>query len=67
MHTTYTLAELARLAEHEHFNLILDEAGVPNPPIPEPRRPKWSEGQEFNASKFSATAYRRYEAEFFKR
>lgn len=67
MHTTYTLAELASLAEHEDFNFILDEAGVPNPPVPEPRRGKWSEGQEFDASKFDSAAYEKYEVEFFKR
>jgi len=67
MHTTYMLAELARLAEQEHFNLTLDEAGIPNPPVPQPRRRKWSEGQEFDASKFNAAAYEKYEAEFFKR
>jgi hypothetical protein len=66
MHTTYTIAELARLAEHEHFDRILDEAGVPNPPVPEPRGRKWSEGREFDASTFDSAAYEKYEAEFFK-
>jgi hypothetical protein len=66
MHATYTLTELAKLAEHEHFDLVLDKAGVPNPLVPEPRRRKWSEGQGFDASKFDSAAYEKYEAEFFK-
>lgn len=67
MHITYKLAELAKLAERADFSLILDEAGVPNPPIPKPRQRKWTEGQEFDASKFNTAAYEKYEAEFFKR
>lgn len=66
MHTTYTLVELARLAEHEDFNLTLDEAGVPHSRVPWPRRQKWSKRQEFDARKFDGDFYEKYEATFFK-
>lgn len=63
----FTLAEFQALAEQGDFGEILTAAGVPDIPSPEAVPNKWSKGKEFDASKFDASAYNKYQKDFFKK
>lgn len=63
----FSLVELQELAERDDFDKILTAAGVPNIPSPEAVPNKWSKGKEFDASKFDASAYKKYEKDFFSK
>ena len=63
----FTFAEQQELAERDDFGELLTAAGVLNTPIPESTPKKWSEGVEFDASKFDGAAYKKYEEDFFKK
>jgi hypothetical protein len=62
----FTFTELQDLAERNDFGEILTAAAVPDRPIPEAVPKKWSEGEEFDASKFDDAAYKEYEADNYK-
>ena len=63
----FRFIKLQELAERDDFSEILTAAGVPDKPIPEVVSKKWSEGREFDASKFDDAAYKVYETDFSKK
>ncbi len=63
----FTFAELQELAERDDFDEILTAAGIPDTSIPEAVPKKWTEGEEFDASKFDVSAYKKYEKDFFRK